>query len=82
MFVSKINLEKQKEDVITLINKIRPYINSDGGDIELVDINEGIVYVKMLGACEGCHLIDVTINEGLETMLVENVDGIIAVEVV
>lgn len=65
--------------VSTIINKIRPYIERDGGEIDLVNIEEGVVYVKMGGACDGCIAIDVTLKQGIETMLLENVPGIIAV---
>ena len=41
------------EEVEKVINKLRPYLNRDGGDIELIDFKDGIVYVKMLGACAG-----------------------------
>lgn len=70
---------EQRTQVESLIKKIRPYIQRDGGDIEVVDIEDGIVYVKMSGACDGCMAIDVTLKQGLETMLLEQVPGIIAV---
>lgn len=74
-----MNMNETDKLVHDLINKIRPYLRSDGGDIEIVSIEDGIVYVKMLGACDGCGLIDVTLRQGIETMLLENVPGIIAV---
>jgi Fe-S cluster biogenesis protein NfuA len=68
-----------KDQVLKIINKIRPYILRDGGDIELVNIEDGIVYVKMGGACDGCAAIDITLKQGIESMMLENVPGIIAV---
>lgn len=65
--------------VMELINKVRPYLLRDGGDIELLKIEEGIVYVKMMGACDGCFALDVTLKQGIERMLLENVPGIIGV---
>lgn len=70
---------EQKEQVEKIISKLRPYIQRDGGEIELVNIEDGIVYVRMGGACDGCAAIDVTLKQGIETMLLENVPGIIAV---
>ncbi|NLK12085.1 MAG: NifU family protein [Candidatus Phytoplasma sp.] len=67
------------EQVDILIDKVRPYLQRDGGDIEVVNIEDGIVYVKMLGACDGCMAIDITLKQGIETMLLENVPGVIAV---
>ncbi|WP_026400057.1 NifU family protein [Acholeplasma equifetale] len=68
-----------KDQVLKIINKVRPYILRDGGDIELVNIEDGIVYVKMGGACDGCAAIDITLKQGIESMMLENVPGIIAV---
>ncbi|MFP4077838.1 MAG: NifU family protein [Candidatus Izemoplasmataceae bacterium] len=65
-----------------VIRKIRPYINRDGGDIKFVKYEDGIVYVQMLGACVGCALIDTTLTEGVEAILLEEVPGIIGVEMV
>lgn len=70
-------IEKQVQEVL---NKIRPYIQRDGGDVELVKVEDGIVYVRMLGACVGCASQDVTLRDGIEQILVEDVPGVIAVE--
>ena len=70
----------QEEMVIDVLEKIRPYIQRDGGDVEFVEFKEGIVYVKMLGACIGCSSIDVTVKDGIEALLLEEVPGVIAVE--
>lgn len=67
------------EQVLEIIEKIKPYIQRDGGDIELVKVEDGIVYVLMKGACVGCSLIDLTLIDGLERLLIEQVPGIIAV---
>ncbi len=67
-----------------VLNRIRPYLQQDGGDTEFVsyDDNTGIVYVKMLGACVGCGSIDETITECIEAMLLEEVEGVVGVEVI
>lgn len=67
------------DQVMTLITKVRPYLQRDGGDIDILKIEDGIVYVKMLGACDGCHAIDITLKQGIETMLLENIPGVIGV---
>jgi Fe-S cluster biogenesis protein NfuA len=64
----------------TVIKKIRPYINRDGGDIKFVKYEDGIVYVQMLGACVGCAIVDTTLTDGVEAILLEEVPGIIGVE--
>ena len=68
---------KQAQEVI---DKLRPYINRDGGDIRFVKYEDGIVYVEMLGACVGCAAIDTTLKDGVEAIMLEEVPGIIGVE--
>ena len=66
-----------REEVIQTIEKIRPYIQSDGGDIEFVDLDEnGVVYVRFLGACIDCFAIDSTLYEGVEAILLDEVSGV------
>lgn len=73
--------EKETRELIeATLRKIRPFINRDGGDIEFVDFIDGIVYVKMLGACQGCSLIDNTLSEGIEIILMDEVPGVIGVK--
>lgn len=72
------------EDTIELIkatlDKVRPFINRDGGDVEFVDFIDGVVYVNMKGACEDCMMIDSTLSDGIEIILQEEVPGVIAVK--
>jgi Fe-S cluster biogenesis protein NfuA len=69
-----------ENQIKVILNKIRPYLQQDGGDVEFVSFSEGIVYVKMLGACVGCSSIDATMKDGIEAMLLEDVPGVIGVE--
>lgn len=66
----------KENQVINVIEKIRPYIQMDGGDVEFIALDEGIVTVRMHGACIGCFAIDITLKHGIEAMLKEEVDGI------
>ena len=68
-----------EEQIIAVLNVIRPYLNNDGGDLEFVRYDEGVVYVRMLGACAGCMSLDQTLNEGVREILVENIPGVIEV---
>lgn len=72
-------IEKQIE---ATLDKIRPFLQRDGGDLEFVAFKDGIVYVKMLGACANCLSLDVTIKEGIQIILVEEVPGVTEVQVV
>lgn len=64
------------------LDKIRPFIQRDGGDVTLVGFKDGIVYIKMLGACQGCTLIDSTVSDGIQIILMEEVPGVLGVQVV
>lgn len=63
-----------------VLNRIRPYLQNDGGDAEFVKFEDGIVYVRMLGACIGCGSLDSTLKDGIESILLEEVEGVIGVE--
>ena len=76
MNINELSVEEQ---IIAVLNVIRPYLNNDGGDIEFVRYDEGVVYVRMLGACAGCMSLDQTLNEGVREILVENIPGVIEV---
>ena len=71
--------EEIKQQIITVLEKIRPFLQRDGGDIEFVDYNDGEVFVKMVGACAGCELIDNTLQDGVATLLQEEVPGVVKV---
>ena len=61
------------ERIEKTINKIRPYIQADGGDVQLIDYEDGVVTVAMLGACAGCMAIDTTLNEGIQALLMDEI---------
>ena len=68
--------KKQSESelkIIALIDKIRPFLIGDGGDIEFIKYENNIVYVKLKGACAGCSMIDVTLKEGIEEMTISEI---------
>ena len=73
-------MENMEEQIKNVIHKLRPYLQRDGGDIELVDFKDGIVYVRMLGACAGCTMIDETLKDGVEQILMEEVPGVLEVQ--
>ena len=77
-----MNNEKTIKLIKQTIKKIRPYLNADGGDIDFVKYENNIVYVKLLVACIGCSSSEDTINNSVEALLVEEVPGVIGVEVV
>ena len=74
--------EKTIKLIKQTIKKLRPYLNADGGDLDFVKFEDGIVYVRLLGACIGCSSSDDTITNSVEALLLEEVPGVIGVEVV
>lgn len=59
-----------------VVNEIRPMLQADGGDIELVGFKDGVVSVKLKGACHGCPMAAQTLKNGVEAMLKERVKGV------
>ncbi len=69
-----------KEKVEAAIKKIRPFLQKDGGDIELVDVKDGVVKVKLKGACSGCPMAHITLKQGVEKAIKEEVPEVKKVE--
>ncbi|UCB45997.1 MAG: NifU family protein [Spirochaetota bacterium] len=66
-----------KENVENALKKIKPSLQADGGDVELVEVNEdGVIKVKLTGACSGCPMSQMTLKMGIEKMLKEEVPGV------
>jgi Fe-S cluster biogenesis protein NfuA len=69
-----------KEQVQEVLDKLRPFLLRDGGDVDLVDIEDGIVKLRLLGACGSCPSSTITLKAGIERALLEEVPGVIEVE--
>ena len=70
-----------KEQVQAAIDKIRPMLKADGGDVELIDVSEdGVVQVRLRGACSGCPMSQMTLKNGIERIIKQEVPGIKTVE--
>lgn len=65
--------------IIATIDKVRPFLQRDGGDCEFVKFEDGIVYVKMKGACQDCIHANTDIKDLVEVILMEEVPGILEV---
>ena len=68
--------KETEEKIKELIEKMRPFLVNDGGDIEFVEYTDNIVYIKLSGACADCEFIDITIKEGIEEMLITEIPEI------
>ena len=71
-----------KQLVEKALEKIRPMLQRDGGDIELVGVNDGVVKVRLTGACKGCPMSQMTLKQGVEKMLLKEVPGLKEVQAV
>ncbi len=70
-----------KEQVEKALEEVRPMLKRDGGDVELVGVNdEGVVLVKLRGACSGCPSATITLRQGIERVVMEKVPGVKAVQ--
>lgn len=71
--------ESMYDDVLEVLDKLRPFLQRDGGDVELVDVEDGIVKLKLVGACGSCPSSTITLKAGIERALVEEVEGVVEV---
>ncbi|MCJ7687021.1 MAG: NifU family protein [Desulfobacteraceae bacterium] len=70
-----------KENVENALQKVRPSLQADGGDVKLIDVDEdGLVKVKLMGACGGCPMSQMTLKMGIEKILKQNVPEVTSVE--
>ncbi len=77
---SVMNTEDTEKAIQATLDKIRPFLRRDGGDIEYIGFRDGIAYVAMVGACEGCALANDDISTGVEIIVMEEVPGVMAVK--
>ncbi len=71
-----------KERVANVINRIRPAVQMDGGDIELVDVTDGVVKLRLVGSCHGCPSSMMTLKMGIERAIRAEVPEITSVEAI
>jgi Fe-S cluster biogenesis protein NfuA len=70
-----------REKVESALQKVRPSLQADGGDVQLVDVEQdGVVKVKLMGACGGCPMAQMTLKMGIEKILKQNVPEVTGVE--
>ena len=67
------------ERIKAVIDKVRPYLQNDGGDVEFIRYENGIAYVKLIGACSNCPMAQMTLQDGIENALISEVPEVIKV---
>jgi len=69
-----LNEDKVKKDKVKeVLDKVRPYLVRDGGNVELIDVSDGTVKVKLVGACAGCPMSKLTLKNGIERILKQEI---------
>lgn len=74
-----MNHSEKEKKIIEIIDQLRPFLINDGGNIEFVKYENQIVYIKMMGACADCIMIDATLKDGIEIAIKEEVPEVIEV---
>ena len=72
-------MTETEKKIIEIIDKIRPFLISDGGNIEYIKYEDGIVYVKMMGHCQDCPMIDLTLKDSIEMAITSEIPEVIEV---
>ena len=67
------------DEVLDVLDKLRPFLQRDGGDVELVDVEGGIIKLRLMGACGSCPSSTITLKAGIERALREEVEGVVEV---
>jgi len=73
LLFSKARRQKMREKVEAALAKVRPMLLADGGDVQLIDVEDGVVKLKLTGACGGCPMATMTLKGGIERVLKEQV---------
>ena len=69
-----------KEKIQKVIDKLRPMLQADGGDVEFVDVEDGVVKDRLQGACAGCPMSQMTLKNGIERMMKQEIPEVKSVE--
>ncbi len=73
IMVIKMKEEEIETKIRAVIDKLRPFLISDGGNLEFIKYEDQIVYVKLLGACSHCPMMDITLKDGIEQMIINEI---------
>lgn len=69
-------MKNNERKIIDIIDKLRPFLINDGGNIEFIKYEENFVYIRMSGACSNCSMLDFTLKEGIEAAIKEEVPSV------
>lgn len=66
-------MKKEEKKIQEIIDKLRPFLINDGGNIEFVKYENNIVYIKMMGACANCQMLDLTLRDGIAAAIMNEI---------
>lgn len=66
----------EQEKIIEIIDKLRPFLMNDGGNIEFIKYEDNIVYIRMMGACANCEMLNLTLKEGIEEAIKSEIPSV------
>ena len=69
-------MKKDTEKIQEIIDKLRPFLINDGGDIRFIKYEENIVYIQLIGACANCQMIDLTLKDGIAAAIMDEVPNV------
>lgn len=69
-------MKEDEAKIKQIIDELRPFLINDGGNIDFIKFEDGIVYVKILGACVNCQMLDFTLKDGIEAAIKEEVKSV------
>ena len=72
-------MKENENKIVEIIEHLRPFLINDGGDIEFIKYENDIVYIKMMGACSNCNMLDLTLKEGIEAAIKSEVPTVLEV---
>ena len=72
-------MKKEETKIIEIIDKLRPFLINDGGNIEFIKYENNIVYIRMMGACANCQMLDLTLRDGIASAIMSEVPSVIDV---
>lgn len=70
------DFKKNEQLIIEIIDKLKPFLINDGGNIEFIKYEDDIVYIHMMGACSNCSMLDLTLKDGIEAAIKEEIPSV------
>ena len=74
-----INLKENEKKIQEIIDKLRPFLINDGGNIEFVKFENNVVYIRMMGACANCQMLDLTLRDGIAAAIMNEIPEVVDV---